>query len=570
MAVEAPVLDPRPVDIARTDSSIIEYNDTEGKTHRARVRIFVPTADGKQLPKVFTAQEWKTLSEGLQATVEKTIRTAGTTFKAGEKMTIAIPSDIKVTVTDKDGVRQSESLAAYIFKTGVSGTTSIDLAHKVFGIKNEGNTCFLAAAVQMILADSKLVDAIIATNDPNLVELITFLKAAKAAPSGAVLEGLDNVRHTLERIAAHPDKWKGPQDSNDALMGILTYLQLKHPGNPIFATGLTMVDTAGTPIRSRPPHMSRIVIKLSKESGVAPPERKGQFRLTGFVCYLPTQKHYISYRCIGGEYYKLDDSKYERITREEYLNAGNTAIEATFIRDTEERPEPGPAAADRGEAPPGVRTPQEAARKPTPHQQLKPGDLASIELYHKDLRTNPIIRLYKRSDIFAHSDCEILVNAANPSLQGQQMAGICGQFHQRAGDKIFQEAIAQIPGGQTGIPAGAAVVTGNGNLPGKTTHVVHAVGPDFRKLKRSSTAAEKVAAMKTYKEAYINLLKAAQGKGSKIAIPLLSAGIFNGVYKKGDRPRIPVPDLERAALEAIQEFLDTTSDHGFKEIRLVH
>ena len=219
--------------------------------------------------------------------------------------------------------------------------------------------------------------------------------------------------------------------------------------------------------------------------------------------------------------------------------------------------------------PPHPMPPVEAAApEPPPSPPVIAEGRVNLSKYFHGL--DPAIQLHQDGDLF-QQDTEILVNPANPTLQGNWAAGICALFYQKAGLGIFNEAVAQLPRAALQVRAGTAVLTGKGNLPDPATHVVHAVGPNFAILlgrRPGDEAAQgeweqrKREAMQIYRQTYFNILAVAQGTGSTISIPLVSSGIFNcGVIALGE--------LETVALLAIQGYLQDHPDHGFREIRLV-
>lgn len=129
-------------------------------------------------------------------------------------------------------------------------------------------------------------------------------------------------------------------------------------------------------------------------------------------------------------------------------------------------------------------------------------------------------------------DVDVVVNAANRALLGG--GGVDGAIHAAAGPSLLAECQevrrTQHP---DGLPIGAAVATGAGDLPARW--VVHTVGPNFKKGQRDS---EDLAAC------YESSLKVADELGAtSVAFPAVSAGIYGW----------PLEDAARIAVRTVQE-----------------
>jgi O-acetyl-ADP-ribose deacetylase len=135
-------------------------------------------------------------------------------------------------------------------------------------------------------------------------------------------------------------------------------------------------------------------------------------------------------------------------------------------------------------------------------------------------------------------DC--IVNAANDQLQGG--AGVCGAIFKAAGWQALQEACNKYPlVNGVRCTTGTACITSSYNLKEKDIlFIIHAVGPDCRKIKDEKLQNELL------KGAYTSSLQLATEKGAKsIAFPFISSAIF----------AFPRDRAARIALESVQEFL---------------
>lgn len=116
------------------------------------------------------------------------------------------------------------------------------------------------------------------------------------------------------------------------------------------------------------------------------------------------------------------------------------------------------------------------------------------------------------------------VNAANPGGLG---GGGVDEAFNRAGGAEFRRARRALPllaDGLTRIPPGTVLVTpGSGSI--RATHVIHTVGPDYRRFKRSDFPIGD----EILKDAYSAVLKEAKRLGcTTVGSTLVSAGIYRG------------------------------------------
>lgn len=140
-----------------------------------------------------------------------------------------------------------------------------------------------------------------------------------------------------------------------------------------------------------------------------------------------------------------------------------------------------------------------------------------------------------------------VVNAANPTLLGG--GGVDGAIHRSGGPSILEECReirrTQYP---KGLPAGAAVITGAGNLPAR--FVIHTVGPIYGEHR--GREAEILA------DCYRNSLQlAATHSLTSIAFPAISTGVYG----------YPRSEAAVVASRTISDFL--TTDEVLKDVRLV-
>ncbi|MGD8239070.1 MAG: O-acetyl-ADP-ribose deacetylase [Armatimonadota bacterium] len=129
---------------------------------------------------------------------------------------------------------------------------------------------------------------------------------------------------------------------------------------------------------------------------------------------------------------------------------------------------------------------------------------------------------------------DAVVNAANSGLRGG--GGVDGAIHRAGGPEIMAEC-RQIGGCATGD----AVLTTGGELAAR--HVIHAVGPVFRRGTRDE--AESLAS------AYRRSLKVASDSGlSSVAFPSISTGAYG----------YPIAEASRIALQTAIDYLRAHGD----------
>lgn len=128
-------------------------------------------------------------------------------------------------------------------------------------------------------------------------------------------------------------------------------------------------------------------------------------------------------------------------------------------------------------------------------------------------------------------EVDAIVNAANTSLLGG--GGVDGAIHRKAGPELLAEC-RQIGG----CPTGEARITGGYALPAK--HVIHTVGPVYRKGKNNSEL------LQMCYENSLNL--AVLHDVQTIAFPAISCGVYG----------YPIQEACQIALQTTARFL---SDH---------
>lgn len=124
-----------------------------------------------------------------------------------------------------------------------------------------------------------------------------------------------------------------------------------------------------------------------------------------------------------------------------------------------------------------------------------------------------------RGDITQQPDIDVIVNAANPYLQGG--SGVCGAIFKAAGWDALQDECSQYPllnDDGARVPVGGSVVTGAGRLPNK--HIIHAVGPVYNHYHPEIARTLLTAAYHT------SLAHAARLGCKSIAFPAISCGIY--------------------------------------------
>lgn len=126
---------------------------------------------------------------------------------------------------------------------------------------------------------------------------------------------------------------------------------------------------------------------------------------------------------------------------------------------------------------------------------------------------------------------DAVVNAANGTLLGG--SGVDGAIHRRGGPAILAECRElRRTRHQAGLPTGAAVATGAGNLPARW--VIHTVGPVY-----SSTEDRSDLLVSCYRRS----LSVAEDLGARsVAFPAVSAGAYGW----------PMADAARIALGTVR------------------
>ncbi|WP_020498083.1 O-acetyl-ADP-ribose deacetylase [Sciscionella marina] len=154
----------------------------------------------------------------------------------------------------------------------------------------------------------------------------------------------------------------------------------------------------------------------------------------------------------------------------------------------------------------------------------------------------PVARITIRTGDLTEQRVGAIVNAANSGLLGG--GGVDGAIHRRGGPRILEEC-RELRAGRyrDGLPAGAAVATGAGELPAE--YVIHTVGPVY------SASIDRSAILIA---AHHNSLTLAGELGvGSVAFPAISTGAFGW----------PLDSAARIALEAV-------TDHEFPgEVRFV-
>ena len=141
--------------------------------------------------------------------------------------------------------------------------------------------------------------------------------------------------------------------------------------------------------------------------------------------------------------------------------------------------------------------------------------------------------IVKKGDI-TEERVDAVVNAANPSLLGG--GGVDGAIHRAAGPELLEACMA-LPELEPEVRCYLArtQVTPAFNLP--ATHIIHTVGPIFRKagpLRPGEVEAGGMEPELMLHLTYINCLKAAEKSGCKsIAFPAISCGVYGCPIEKG-------------------------------------
>ena len=126
----------------------------------------------------------------------------------------------------------------------------------------------------------------------------------------------------------------------------------------------------------------------------------------------------------------------------------------------------------------------------------------------------------RKGDITKRKD-DAIVNAANMYLKGG--SGVCGAIFKAAGWRRLQEACKEHKGTQgVRCPVGEARITDSFNLKELgVKYIIHAVGPDGRKIKDEDEQ------RKLLENAYTESLKlATKKKLTSISFPFISSGIY--------------------------------------------
>lgn len=168
---------------------------------------------------------------------------------------------------------------------------------------------------------------------------------------------------------------------------------------------------------------------------------------------------------------------------------------------------------------------------------------------------------------------EATVNAANARLAAG--AGVCGAFHQEAGDGIFDECEEILTAqGRNAVDTGEAVLTTAGDLAPRITAIVHAVGPiyDTKKadkdpayvkkqhdlLAKAYTSSLELATEPLFHQAFISPRIKNPQPLRTIAFPSISTGIYD----------FPLPTAAKIALESVKTFIEKNPT-ALDEVRFV-
>lgn len=188
--------------------------------------------------------------------------------------------------------------------------------------------------------------------------------------------------------------------------------------------------------------------------------------------------------------------------------------------------------------------------------------------YEKQVGNSKIVLLYGS---ILDETTDLIVNAANPSLKGKGMGGICAAIYKAAGDEAFDECAQILTGNGTDhLNPGEAALSGPGNLAPMIKGIVHAVGPNF------NDADEEANGWVYLANAYQNSLELAfqpqnhvNKMGSSfqnsneprysIAFPSISTGIFSA----------PLDEAANVAMSTVKKFLESLGKKQPKEVRFV-
>ncbi|MEI8308563.1 MAG: macro domain-containing protein [Chloroflexales bacterium] len=147
-----------------------------------------------------------------------------------------------------------------------------------------------------------------------------------------------------------------------------------------------------------------------------------------------------------------------------------------------------------------------------------------------------------RGDIVAQTT-DAIVNAANERLAAG--GGVCGAIFAAAGHRRLAAACRPL----APCPTGEARITPGFALPAR--HIIHAVGPVYRRADLAGSAALLAGAYRS------SLEVAAQHGLASVAFPSISTGIFG----------YPVADASSVALGTVRQFL--TSPGSLRLVRFV-
>ena len=155
---------------------------------------------------------------------------------------------------------------------------------------------------------------------------------------------------------------------------------------------------------------------------------------------------------------------------------------------------------------------------------------------------NAILELVE-GDI-TQQDTEAIVNAANSSLLGG--GGVDGAIHRAGGPEILAETRKL-----GGCDTGDAKITTGGRL--KAEHVIHAVGPVYRRAGSEKAAQLLVSAYRR------SLEVAAENSVRSVAFPSISTGAYG----------YPMEKAAPLALQTVMDYLGRQGEDGIELVRFV-
>lgn len=157
-------------------------------------------------------------------------------------------------------------------------------------------------------------------------------------------------------------------------------------------------------------------------------------------------------------------------------------------------------------------------------------------------------RITARSGDISAEQVDAVVNAANSSLLGG--GGVDGAIHAAAGPDLLAQC-RQVRAEQysDGLPVGAAVATGAGDLPARW--VIHTVGPNRH---RGQDDPALLAACFTS-----SLAEAVRVGARTLAVPAVSAGVYGWAPEQ----------VAQTAVAAVREFLAGPDGEAIGEVRFV-